>query len=87
MDDGLDQETHGMYRLAQVVTGGGQKLVFIEQGLFRFLFGLAELLRKARALLFETGLLNKKLMRTQCVAVDGEPIKQVEHQHNEHDVV
>ena len=47
VDNGFDQKAHGMHRLAQIVAGGRQELIFIEQRLFRFFFGLPELLRQA----------------------------------------
>ena len=47
MEDGFDQKAHSMYRLAQIVAGGGQKLIFIQQCLLRVLFGLTKLFRQA----------------------------------------
>ena len=63
VDDGFDQKTHGVHRLAQIVAGGGQELVLVQQRLFRLFFSLAELLRQARALFFEQRLLDKERMR------------------------
>jgi hypothetical protein len=36
-----------VYGLAQIVAGGGQELIFIQQRLLRFLFGLTKLFRQA----------------------------------------
>lgn len=63
VDDGLDQKAHGVHRLAQIVAGGGQELVLVQQRLFRLLFSLPELFRQARALFFEQRLLDKERMR------------------------
>jgi hypothetical protein len=38
MDNRLNKKTHGVYGLAQIVAGGGQKLIFIPQRLLSFLF-------------------------------------------------
>lgn len=63
MNNRLNKKTHGVYGLAQIVAGGGQKLIFIAQRLLSFLFCLAKLFCQTRTLLFKPGLLNKKGMR------------------------
>ena len=63
VDDGFDQKAHGVHRLAQIVAGGGQELVLVQQRLFRLLFSLPELFRQAGALFFEQRLLDKERMR------------------------
>lgn len=47
VDNRFDQKPHGVYRLAQVVAGGRQELIFIQQRLLSFLFGLAKLFCQA----------------------------------------
>ncbi len=47
VEDGFDQKAHSVYGLAQIVAGGGQKLIFIQQCLLRVLFGLTKLFRQA----------------------------------------
>ena len=47
VEDGFDQKAHSVYGLAQIVAGGCQKLIFIQQCLLRVLFGLTKLFRQA----------------------------------------
>jgi hypothetical protein len=60
VENGFDEKTHGVHGLAQIVAGGCQKLIFIEQGLLRVLFGLTKLFRQARAFFLKKRLLYKE---------------------------
>ncbi len=46
VENGLNQKAHRVHGLAQIVAGGGQKLIFIQQRLLRVLFGLTKLFRQ-----------------------------------------